>query len=96
MKNELSNEIKTTSTMSTTKIKIPAGKLRIDGATYQHRAVLCANGWKREVGRGSSWYKTTTTATNVPVRKGCRLVAGSVLVYDVGGITMTAEQIHAI
>jgi len=82
--------------MSTTKSKVPAGNLRIDGATYQHREVLAANGWKWEGGRGSAWYKTTTTPTNVPVRKGCRLVAGSVTIYDVGGITMTAEQIHAI
>ena len=85
----------------TTKIKVPAGRLRIDGATYQHREVLKANGWKWEGRAGSAWYRTTTTTTTTPIRSGCRLVAeytaqGSVMIYDVGGITMTADQIHAI
>ena len=60
-------------TNQTTKIKVPAGRLRIDGATYQHREVLAANGWKWEGNRGSAWYRTTTTATTMPVRSGCRM-----------------------
>ena len=52
------------------KIKVPAGRLRIDGATYQHREVLATNGWKYD---RNAWYRTTTTATNMPIRKGCRM-----------------------
>jgi hypothetical protein len=86
------------------KIKVPAGNLRLDGATYQHREVLKANGWEYGGSRTGwsqgAWHKTTTTPTNVPVRTGCRLLAeidGKLtLIYDVGGVSMTAEQIHAI
>jgi hypothetical protein len=57
----------------TTKIKVPAGQLRIDGATYQHREALKANGWKWEGRGGSAWYRTTTTTMTMPIRSGCWL-----------------------
>ena len=71
-----------TNNTNNTHAEVPAGRLRLDGNTYPHRAGLKKNGWVWS-GRGSAWTKTTGGG-KIAIRSGCRLVCDSTntVIYD--------------